>query len=141
MSALPTAPRVDHADPPAPPVAWFSVAALVSVIIGGILMASYAPRPAPLGAPTVLLGVAILSLATSVTLLVRFAGFMWATFWRVFKWAQLAYVIMAAMIEFAFVHDHTVGSSLVLVTLMLMIFALSVPITIAFTTARYADPE
>jgi hypothetical protein len=29
----------------------------------------------------------------------------------------------------------------VLVTLMLVIFAVSVPITIAFTVARYAEPD
>ena len=43
------------------------------------------------------------------------------------------------MIEFAFVHDHTRGSSLVIVTLMLVIFASSVPTTIAFTVARFAE--
>jgi len=59
----------------------------------------------------------------------------------VFKWALLAYVITSGMIEFAFVHDHTRGSSLVLVTLMLVVFALSVPTTIAFTVARFADPR
>jgi hypothetical protein len=53
----------------------------------------------------------------------------------------LAYVITSAMIELAFVRDHTRGSSLVIVTLMLVVFALSVPTTIAFTTARFADPD
>jgi Tfp pilus assembly protein PilX len=43
------------------------------------------------------------------------------------------------MIEFAFVRDHTRGASLFIVTCMLVIFALSVPTTIAFTTARFAD--
>jgi hypothetical protein len=124
-----------------PPVAWLSSAALVLVIVGGITLASYAPRPAPLGLASVLLSVAIALMVVAAGLLVRIREFAWATFGVVFKWALLAYVIVAGMIEFAFVHDHTRGSSLVVVTLMLAVFALSVPTTIAFTTARFVDPS
>jgi hypothetical protein len=123
-----------------PPVGWLSAAALGLVIVGGIILASYAPRAAPLGPATALLSVAIMLLVVAAILLVRIKEFAWATFGVVFKWALLAYVIVAGMIEFAFIHDHTRGSSLVLVTLMLMVFALSVPTTIAFTTARFVDP-
>jgi hypothetical protein len=84
--------------------------------------------------------IAIVLMVVAAGLLFRIKEFAWATFGVVFKWALLAYVIVAGMIELAFVHDHTRGSSLVLVTLMLTVFALSVPTTIAFTTARYVDP-
>jgi len=131
---------VTSSDRPMPPVAWLSSLALVLVIVGGILLASYAPRPAPLGIATALLVVAIALMVVAAVLLARIKEFAWATFGVVFKWALLAYVIVAGMIEFAFVHDHTRGSSLVLVTLMLAVFALSVPTNIAFTTARFVDP-
>jgi hypothetical protein len=123
-----------------PPVAWLSSAALVLVIVGGIVLASYAPRSAPLEFVTALLSVAIALMVVAAGLLVRIKEFGWATFAVVFKWALLAYVVVAGMIEFAFVHDRTRGSSLILVTLMLVVFALSVPTTIAFTTARFVDP-
>ena len=71
----------------------------------------------------------------------RVRAFAWSTFTTVFKWALLAYAVTAAMIELAFVRDHTRGSSLVIVSLMLVVFAMSVPTTIAFTVARYADPD
>ena len=58
----------------------------------------------------------------------------------VFRWGLLAYVISAGMIGFAFVHDHTRGAPLALVTVMLVIFALDVPLIIAFTVARYSSP-
>ena len=124
-----------------PPVAWLSTGALCLVIFGGILLASYAPREAPVSVTFPLLGAASALLVSSVIQLVRLKEFSWTTFTTVFKWALLAYVITAGMIEFAFVRDHTRGSSLVLVTLMLVIFAVSVPITIAFTVARYAEPD
>jgi hypothetical protein len=124
-----------------PPVGWFSTGALGLVVVGGIILASYAPRVAPRGLATVLLCVAIALLAVSGMMLVRIESFAWRTFATVFKWALLAYVITSGMIEFAFVHDHTRGYSLVIVTLMLVVFALSVPTTIAFTVARFADPS
>jgi hypothetical protein len=124
-----------------PPVGWLSTSALGLVVVGGILLASYAPRVAPLSLATALLCGAIVLLVLAGALLARIKDFAWATFANVFKWALLAYVITSGMIEFAFVHDHTRGSSLVLVTLMLVVFALSVPTTIAFTVARFADPR
>jgi len=123
-----------------PPIGWLSTGALGLVIVGGILMASYAPRLAPLGVAETLLVAGVVLLAAAVTLLLRLREFAWGTFRTVFKWALLAYVITAGMIEFAFVRDHTRGTSLVVVTLMLVVFALSVPLTIAFTVARFADP-
>jgi hypothetical protein len=122
-----------------PPVGWLSTCALGLVVVGGILLASYAPRVAPLAAAAALLCVAVALLLAAGLLLARIKDFAWETFANVFKWALAAYVITAGMIEFAFVHDHTRGSSLVLVTLMLVIFALSVPTTIAFTVARFVD--
>ena len=139
MSVEHAAPSQNSLDRPYPPVAWLSAGALCLVIIGGILLASYAPRVAPRQVTFPLLGFGAALLVASISLLVKLKDFAWTTFAKVFKWALLAYVITAGMIEFAFVRDHTRGSSLVIVTLMLVIFAVSVPITIAFTTARYAD--
>jgi ABC-type multidrug transport system permease subunit len=122
-------------------VAWLSTAALCLVISGGIILASYAPRVAPHSVTVTLLVAGLLLLAASVTMLLRIREFSWTTFRSVYKWAQLAYLITAGMIEFAFAHDHTRGSSLVIVTLMLVVFSVSVPINIAFTAARYANPD
>jgi hypothetical protein len=128
-----------NADRPYPPIGWLSSGALGCVVVGGIILASYAPRTAPLPLATVLLCAAAILLASAGVLLARLRAFSWKTFGNVFKWALLAYAITSGMIEFAFVHDHTRGASLLLVTLMLVIFALSVPTTIAFTVARFAD--
>jgi hypothetical protein len=126
-------------DRPRPPIAWLSTGALAMVIIGGILMASYAPRKAPLGVATVLLVAGALLLASAGVLLAGIKDFSRATFLKVFKWAIFADLVTAAMIEFAFVRDQTRGASLLIVTCMLVIFTLSVPTTIAFTVARFAD--
>ena len=128
-------------DRPYPPIGWLSTGALLFVVVGGILLASYAPKTAPLAVGVTMLCVGAALLLSAGVLLVRAKAFAWTTFATVFKWALLAYVITAGMIELAFVRDHTGGSSLVIVSLMLVVFALSVPTTIAFTVARFADPD
>jgi hypothetical protein len=112
---------------------------LAAVVVGGITMASYAPRKPPLGLASALLAVAAAGLVAGIVMLARHPGFSWTTFGRVGRWALLAYVVSAGMIEFAFARNHTRGAQLGVVTGMLVIFALDVPVLIATTVARYAD--
>jgi len=70
-------------------------------------------------------------------LLSRIEGFAWSRFFQVGRWGLLAYALIAGMIEFAFVFDHTRGPQLLVMTLMLALFMLNVPVLIAFTVARY----
>jgi hypothetical protein len=122
-----------------PPVALLATVSLGLVVIGGILMASFVPRRPPLVVPIVLLVAATIVYGVAVVLLVRIERFAWTTFAMVFKWALLAYVISAGMIAFAFIRNHTRGGPLTVTLLMLVIFALSVPMTIAYTVARFTD--
>ncbi|MGZ4680762.1 MAG: hypothetical protein ACXV5U_11440 [Ilumatobacteraceae bacterium] len=112
---------------------------LAAVVVGGVWLGSHAPRRPPLALPTVLLVVAALLLLVGVAMITRFTGFSWTTFVRVGRWALLAYIIAAGMIEFAFVRNHTRGAPLAVVTGMLVVFALDVPFLIATTVARYDD--
>ena len=122
-----------------PPVAELAIVSLALVVVGGILMASYVPRRPPLGVPAVLTVISAALLLTTVFLLSRLQQFAWNRFFFVFRWALLAYVISAGMIGFAFIYDHTRGAPLALVLVMLVIFALDVPLIIAFTVARYSS--
>jgi hypothetical protein len=123
-----------------PPIAQLTVGSLALIVIGGILMASYVPRPPPLAAPAALTTVSAVLALTSAVLLSRLEQFAWPRFFLAFRWALLAYVISAGVIGFAFVRDHTRGAPLALVVVMLVIFALDVPVVIAFTVARYSSP-
>jgi hypothetical protein len=134
-------PQANDVDRPFPPIGWLSTLALGCVVVGGILLASYAPRQAPLGAPVILLSVGSSLLVGATVMLSRLQDFAWTTYFKVFKWELLAYIVVSGMIELAFVRDHVRGSSLVVVTLMLVVFALSVPTTAAFTVARYHEAD
>ena len=69
----------------------------------------------------------------------RLRPFNWEVFFRVGGWALLAYGVIAGMLEFIFVFDHTRGGSLVVFTLSLLVFALDVPLLLAFSVARYQE--
>lgn len=127
-----TEPRLQFA-----PVAELATVSLSLVIVGGILMASYFPTPPPLTAPTALLAGSVALFAVNVVILLGQKRFAWKTFLRVGRWALVAYVVSAAMIEYAFVHNRASGGPLVVVSLMLVMFALNVPLIISFTVARY----
>ena len=117
------------------------MASLALIIVGGIYMATYVPRRPPLAVPAVLLVASAALLALDAVWIVRLRDFARDRFVAVGRWALLAYVVSAGMIEFAFVRDHTRGGPLVVVTLMLVIFAVDVPLIIGFTVARYHRPS
>jgi energy-coupling factor transporter transmembrane protein EcfT len=117
------------------PVSELATLSLVLTVIGGVTMAAYAPRRAPLPFPIALLIAAGVLSLVGVVLMIRIARFAWKTFWQVFQWALLAYVIEAGMIGYVFVHNKTPGGHLAVLMGFLFLFATNVPLIIAFTVA------
>ena len=128
------------ADRRLPPVAEVAVASMVLVITGGIYMAAHLPARPPLGWAEVLAGLGGAAVLAEVAMLARLRDFSWRSFFLVARWALVAYVVIAGLLEFIFVFDGTKGASLVLMTFMLAIFAVDVPVILAFSVARYQDP-
>ena len=122
-----------------PPVAEIAVAAMALIIIGGITLASRLPRPAPLPLLVALLAAAAVLVLADVVLLARLREFAWPVFFLVAKWSLLAYAVMYGVLEFTFVYDHVAGSTLVVLTLMLVVIAIDVPLLFGFSVARYAE--
>ena len=120
-----------------PPAAELATVSLALVVVGGVFMAAYFPTRPPLTLPIALVAASAALLGSAILLLVRWRGFAWAAFWLVARWALVAYVISAGMIEFSFVRNHAAGGPLVVVSLMLVLFAVDVPVIIAVTVARY----
>ena len=120
-----------------PPAAELATVSLALVVVGGVFMAAYFPARPPLTLPIALVAASAALLGSAILLLVRWRGFAWAAFSLVVRWALVAYVISAGMIEFSFVRNHAAGGPLVVVSLMLVLFAVDVPVIIAVTVARY----
>jgi hypothetical protein len=125
------------ADRKVPPVTalWMGSIALIA---GGVsYLAAYLPKRAPLAPAVGLLAAAAVVLVAGVVLLARQRDFAWQRFLQVAGWTLLAYVVIAGMIEYAFVYDHTRGAVLAVLTLMLVVFGLAPPLLVAFTVARF----
>ena len=127
------------ADGPLPPIQLLSVATMVLIVIGGIYTAAHLPRHVPQGPTVGLLCAAAVLLAVNVGLLARIENFAWHTFRLVAGWVLAAYVVIAGMLEYVFVYDGTSGSQLVILTLMLLVFAVNIPLLLGFSVARFQE--
>ena len=120
-----------------PPVTEIGIGSMICVIVGVIFLASHLPRRAPLGIPVGMLAAAAVLFLVNVIVLSRLKGFAWSQFFQVARWGLLAYLVIAGMLEYTFIYDHTRGDLLVVMTLMLALFTANVPILLAFTVARH----
>jgi hypothetical protein len=123
-----------------PPIAQLGAGTLGFSLIAAIVITAKIPSDPPLAIALPLLGLAGLSLLAAVVLLARIPGFAWDSFFLVAKWSLLGYIVIAGMIEFAFVHDNTPNTTLTAMSVMLALFAVDVPMLLGFSVARYADP-
>lgn len=122
-----------------PPVTALGMTSLGLIVAGGIYLSAHIPNDVPLTLPVILLALSALLLIGNLVAIRRIDGFAWARFVDVAKWALLAYVITAGMIEYVFVRNDLTGGPLVVLTLSLVVYAVHVPMLIGFTVARYAD--
>ena len=110
----------------------------IGLVAGGIIyLAAYLPDHAPLGPAIALLVLAVLVFAANAIWLSKVPDFAWSRFKQVYGWMLLIYAVIAGMIEYAFVYDHTRGAILVVMTCLLATFVVNVPLISGFTVARY----
>jgi hypothetical protein len=124
-----------------PPVTQVGMASLALIVAGGIYLSAHLPQHVGLGPAVALLAASALLLAGNLASLARVQDFPWRRFGEIARWALLAYVVVAGMIEYSFVRNHVRGGALVVLTLSLVVFAVHVPTLIGFTVARYYEPE
>ena len=102
-------------------------------------VAAQVPQTDLLWPAIVLLGISAGLLLVGGVLMARIKEFAWRSFFQVWKWAMLAYIVIAGMLEYVFVKDNTPDRILVMLTLLLIAFALTVPSLLAFSVARFQE--
>ena len=126
---------------PLPPVTQVAMVSMALIVAGGIYLSAHLPRHVPLAPAIALLAASALLLLVNVVALSRVRDFAWERFFSVGRWSLLAYVVIAGFIEYAFLQDHIRGGALVVLTLSLAVFAVHVPMLVAFTVARYSGRD
>jgi hypothetical protein len=124
-----------------PPVTQIGMGSLALIVAAGIYLSANLPQHVSLAPAVVLVALSALLLAANLVALYRVEDFPWSRFADIAKWALLAYLVVAGMIEYSFVRNHVSGGPLVVLTLALIIFAVHVPTLIGFTVARFAEAE
>ena len=120
-----------------PPVSELVVSSLALMLAGGVVMAAQLPGRPSLAAPAALLAAGACLTAVAIALLSRARPFAWGVFYLVVGWALLAYLVIAGLLMFVFVYDGTSGATLAVLIATLAVFAVDVPMLLAFTVARY----
>jgi ABC-type polysaccharide/polyol phosphate export permease len=123
-----------------PPVAEIAVGSIVLMLAGGVYLAAHLPGHPVLAVPVALVATGAVATAADIGLLSRIRPFAWAVFFLVFRWALLAYLVIAGLLAFVFVHDHTPAATMAVLAATLAVFAVDVPLILAFTVARFQDP-
>ncbi len=136
-AAHPEPDAIDLRQADLPPVARLATVTLALVVTGGIYMAAQIGRSVTLVPALVLAIAAGVVLLVNLVLLSRIEAFAWDKFFRVFGWSLLAYLTIAGILEYVFIYDHTPGRQLALFSVMLAMFAVDVPLILAFSVARY----
>jgi hypothetical protein len=120
-----------------PPVSALSTVTLVLSVISAILIASNVPHDPPMTIVVALLAAAAGVLAINIVLLSRVQRFAWSSFFLVAKWSLVGYLVIAGMIEFAFLRDSIPGPQLAAMSAMLALFAVDVPLLLGFAVAQH----
>ncbi len=123
-----------------PPVARLGTLTLALTVAGGVVMAANYGKAPSLSAPIALAVAAGVVLIVNVILLARVKDFAWTPFFRVLGWTLLAYFVIAGILEFVFIFDHTPAHQLALFSALLFLFATDVPLILAFSVARWQLP-
>ncbi|HUY51556.1 MAG TPA: hypothetical protein VMV92_38610 [Streptosporangiaceae bacterium] len=129
------------ADRKLPPIAEIAVASIALMLAGGVYLAAQLPGHPALGLPVGLVAAGALLTAADMVLLSRIQPFAWPTFFLVFRWGLVAYLVIAGLLGYVFIRDHTPGATMAVLAAMLVVFALDVPLILAFTVARFQNPE
>ena len=123
-----------------PPVAELTVASVALMVAGGVYLAAHLPTLPPLGPAVGSLATGGVLTLVAMGLLARVRPFAWRTFFLVMVWAIVAYAVIAGLLALVFIYDHTRGATLAVLVATLVVFAVDVPMIVAFTVARYTDP-
>jgi len=124
-----------------PPIGEVCMLTMALVVIAGVFMVAHLPNEVPLTPPILLVGAASSSLLWCILTLTQLKDFAWDSFFLVAKWSLAAYLVISGMLEFVFVHNHTPGDVLAVLTASLAIFAVNVPLLFGFSVARYQETK
>ena len=139
LNGASTASAADVLERRLPPIAELIVLSVALMLSGGVYLGAHLPVRPSLTPSVVLLAAGAVATIAAVIMLIRIEPFAWKTFFLVARWAFVAYLVIAGILAFVFIFDHTRGATLAVLLATLAVFAVDVPVVMAFTVARYEE--
>lgn len=127
--------------PGLPPVAAVGALALGLAISGVSYLSASLPSEPPLAPAIGLLAAAAAAVVANAVALARVRDFAWRPFFVVGRWTLLAYGVIAGLLMFVFVYNELPARQLAFLIATLAVFAVDIPMILAFSVARYQSYE
>ena len=140
-SEAPAATEAALAERRLPPIIEVGCIGLMLAIAGVIYLSSYIPGHPSLDPAIGLLAASAATVLGNVLVLSRIRPFAWWVFWKVWRWTMLAYAIIAGMLMYIFIYDQIPTGQLTLLVVTLAVFAVNIPVMLAFSVARFQPPR
>jgi hypothetical protein len=119
------------------PVIACIVGAIISCILAAGIIIAHIPQPAPMWGSIMWVCVAAVLTIATVVLILRKKPFARRLFFTVAKWVFLYILVLTGMGEYVIAFDGTRGESLVVMTIILLLFLVNIPMLWGFSVARH----
>ena len=119
------------------PVIATIIGTIISCIMAAGIIIAYIPEQPPIWGSIMWLGIAGALTLTSIVLILRKKPFAWKVFFKVAKWVFLYILVLTGMGEYVIVFDGTRGETLVVMTIIILLFLINIPMLWGFSVARH----
>ena len=119
------------------PVIACIIGTIISCIIAAGIIIAHIPEPAPIWGSVMWMCIGGALTVATIILIARKRRFARKLFFKVAKWVFLYILILTGMGEYVMVFDGTRGESLVVMTIILLLFLVNIPMLWGFSVARH----
>jgi hypothetical protein len=119
------------------PVVACIVGTIVSCILAAGIIIAHVPAPAPMWGSIMWVCIAAVLTVATMVLILRKKSFARKRFFTVAKWVFLYILVLTGMAEYVMAFDGMRGETLVVMTIVLLLFLVNIPMLWGFSVARH----
>jgi len=119
------------------PVIACIIVTIISCILAAGIIIAHIPEQAPIWGSVMWMCIAVVLTIATMVLILRKRPFARKVFFTVAKWVFLYILVLTGMGEYVIVFDGTRGETLVVMTIILLLFLVNIPMLWGFSVARH----
>lgn len=119
------------------PVVACIVGTIISCILAAGIIIAHVPEPAPMWGSIMWVCIAAVLTVATVVLILRKKPFARKRFFTVAKWVFLYILVLSGMGEYVMAFDGMRGETLVVMTVILLLFLVNIPMLWGFSVVRH----